>query len=143
MFSGMYHNSIDSKGRIIIPSKFREGLGIRFMLTKGLDGCLFLFSTEEWDAFVAKMKAAPVSSKEGRAFSRYFFANAVECEPDKQGRLTIPPILRAHAGINKDLVTIGVDTRIEVWSKKSWENYNNRPELDTDSIEAKMESLGI
>ena len=143
MFSGTYHHNIDSKGRIIIPSKFREELSDGFVLTKGLDDCLFLFPMSEWIIFRNKLKAVPLTSKEGRAFTRYFFANAVECEMDRQGRLNIPSELRKHAHIDKEVVSIGVDNRVEIWSKAGWQLYNESPELDSDLIAEKMESLGI
>ena len=143
MFSGTYHHNIDSKGRIIIPSKFREELGTGFVLTKGLDHCLFLFPMSEWINFRDKLKSVPLSSREGRAFTRYFFANAVECEMDKQGRLNIPSVLRAHAHVDKEVVSIGVDSRIEIWSREEGEKYNQSPELDSELIAEKMEGLGI
>ena len=143
MFSGTYYHNIDSKGRIIIPSKFREVLNEGFVLTKGLDNCLFLFPMSEWVNFRDKLKAVPLTSKEGRAFTRYFFANAVECEMDKQGRLNISSDLRRHAHIDKEVVSIGVDSRVEIWSKADWESYNESPELDSELIADKMEGLGI
>ena len=92
MFIGEYHHSIDAKGRIIIPSKFREGLGYKFIMTKGLDNCLFIYPWEEWKKFEEKLMSLPMASKDARAFVRYFFSSAVDCEIDKQGRLTIPRI---------------------------------------------------
>ena len=143
MFSGTYQNSIDTKGRVIMPAKFRDELGHDFVLTKGLDNCLFIFPAAEWEKFRDKLKAVPLTSKEGRAFTRYFFASAVECEMDKQGRLNIPPVLREHAKIDRDLVTIGVDSRVEIWSKEEWDAYNELPELDSEAIAMNMEGLGI
>jgi MraZ protein len=142
MFIGEYQHSIDAKGRIIIPSKFRDELGYKFILTKGLDNCLFLYSIEEWKRFEDKLTTLPVASKEARAFVRYFFSGAVECEIDKQGRLTIPPHLREHGKIDKELVTIGVMSRIEVWSKQEWARYGS-DNLGYDEIADKMAELGI
>ncbi|MCI5898197.1 MAG: division/cell wall cluster transcriptional repressor MraZ [Anaerovoracaceae bacterium] len=142
MFIGEYQNSIDAKGRIIVPAKFREELGYKFILTKGLDNCLFIYSMEEWKKFEDKLKSLPVSSKEARAFVRYFFSSAVECEIDKQGRMTIPPILREHANITKDLVTIGVMSRVEIWSRESWNAYTD-DSMNYDEIAEKMAELGI
>ncbi len=142
MFIGEYQHTIDAKGRIIIPSKFREELGYRFIMTKGLDNCLFLYSTEEWEKFEDKLISLPVASKDARAFVRYFFSGAVECEIDKQGRLSIPPTLREHARIDKDLVTIGVMSRVEVWSKEEWVDYGINS-LSYDEISEKMAELGI
>ena len=142
MFIGEYQHSIDAKGRIIIPSKFREELGHEFILTKGLDDCLFIYSKEEWKKFESKLADLPIASKEARSFVRYFFSGAVECEIDKQGRLTIPPHLREHAKIDKELVTIGVMSRVEVWSKQKWESYESNG-LGYDEIAQKMTELGI
>jgi MraZ protein len=143
MFSGTYQNSIDSKGRVIVPAKFRDELGSGFVVTKGLDHCLFIFPASEWLIFRDKLKNVPLTSKEGRAFTRYFFSSAVERDMDNQGRFNIPPMLRDHAKIEKDLVTIGVDSRIEIWSKAEWDAYIESPELDSDSIAENMEGLGI
>lgn len=143
MFIGEYQHSIDAKGRIIVPSKFREELGSNFILTKGLDDCLFIYSMNEWKNFEDKLKNLPVASKEARAFVRHFFSGAVECEIDKQGRLTIPQNLREHAKIDKELVTIGVLTRVEIWSKQQWERYNEGADLSYDDIAEKMAELGI
>jgi len=142
MFIGEYQHSIDAKGRIIIPSKFRDELGHQFIMTKGLDDCLFIYSMEEWKKFEGKLSDLPIASKEARSFVRYFFSGAVECEIDKQGRLTIPPHLREHAKIDKELVTIGVMSRVEVWSRQRWENYESNG-LGYDEIAKKMEELGI
>ena len=143
MFSGTYQNSIDPKGRVIVPAKFRDGLGHDFVLTKGQDGCLYLYPRDEWTKFRDKLETIPLSSKAGRAFKRFFFANAVESEMDKQGRLGIPQNLREYAMIEKELVTIGVDERIEIWAKQVWEDYNASQELDGENIERAMEGLGI
>ena len=102
-----------------------------------------MFPMSEWINFRDKLKSVPLSSREGRAFTRYFFANAVECEMDKQGRLNIPSVLRAHAHVDKEVVSIGVDSRIEIWSREEWEKYNQSPELDSELIAEKMEGLGI
>ncbi|MDD2216753.1 MAG: division/cell wall cluster transcriptional repressor MraZ [Eubacteriales bacterium] len=142
MFIGEYQHSIDAKGRIIIPSKFRDELGFKFILTKGLDDCLFIYSMDEWKKFESKLVNLPIASKEARAFVRYFFSSAVECEIDKQGRLTIPQNLREHAKIDKELVTIGVMSRVEVWSKQEWANYGSN-NLGYDEIAEKMAELGI
>ena len=142
-FIGEYQHSIDAKGRIIVPSKFREELGYKFILTKGLDNCLFIYSMEEWTKFQERLSTLPMGSKDARAFMRYFFSGAVECEIDKQGRLTIPQNLREHAKIGKDVITIGVMSRVEVWSKQEWEGYNGDANLGYDEIAEKMAELGI
>ena len=143
MFIGEYRHSLDVKGRIIVPAKFRDGLGDKFVLTKGLDGCLFAYSKEEWANFEEKIKTLPLTNKDARAFVRFFFAGAVECEIDKQGRTLIPPMLREHAGLNKELVIIGVSNRVEIWSQEKWDNYSEAEDLEADELAEKMALLGI
>ncbi len=143
MFIGEYQHSIDSKGRIIIPSKFREALGYKFILTKGLDNCLFIYPMDEWDNLEKKLKQLPLASKDARAFVRHFFSGAVECEVDKQGRITIPQNLRDHAKVDKEVITIGVSSRVEIWDKEEWAKYNEDSDLSYDHIAEKMAELGI
>ena len=122
MFMGTSNNSIDEKNRMIVPSKLRAGLGSRCILTKGLDKCLYIYTTEDWDKQMEKIARLPESDPKVRAFIRHFCANACECEFDKQGRIIIPQELKAYAGIEKYLVTMGAMSRIEIWSKEVWEN---------------------
>lgn len=143
MFYGEYQHTVDPKGRVIVPSKFREGLGDRFIITKGLDNCLFVYSLEEWSNLEAKLKTLPLSSKDARAFVRFFFSGATECEVDKQGRVLIPANLREYAGLEKEIYIIGVSTRVEIWDKLKWEAYNSDDSLSADKIAEKMEQLGI
>lgn len=143
MFYGEYQHSIDPKGRVIIPARFREGLGERFILTKGLDECLFAYSSDEWANLEAKLKTLPLSSKDARAFVRFFFSGATECEVDKQGRILIPGNLREYAGLEKEIYIIGVSTRVEIWDKARWESYSSDDNLSADKIAEKMEQLGI
>ena len=138
---GEYEHSLDAKGRIIMPSKFREDIGEKFIVTKGLDGCLFAFSLEEWKIFEQKLRALPISNKDARAFSRFFFAGAIDCELDKQGRFLISSNLREFAGFEKDAVIVGMDSRIEIWAKEKWEQADN--DISADEIAQKMEMLGI
>ena len=119
MFMGEYNHTIDAKGRLIIPAKFREPLGEEFVLTRGLDGCLYIYPMDEWEAFEEKLRALPLTNKDARAFSRFFVAGATTCELDKQGRILVPATLREFAGLNKDVVLTGNLTRIEVWSKEN------------------------
>ena len=128
MFMGEYSHSIDAKGRLIIPSKFREQLGEEFVLTKGLDGCLSIYPMNEWQAFEEK-------------FSRFFVAGATSCELDRQGRVLIPATLREFAGLEKDVVLTGNITRIEIWSKAKWEENSNYD--DMDAIAESMQDMGI
>ncbi len=143
VFIGEYLHSIDTKGRIIIPSKFREDLGEKFIVTKGLDNCLFVYSLEEWVNLETKLKTLPLTSKDARAFIRFFFSGATECEVDKQGRILIPANLREHAGLEKDVVVIGVSTRVEIWDKERWDQYNSDDNISPDEIAEKMAFLGI
>lgn len=143
MFIGEYQHSIDVKGRLIIPSKFREKLGEVFIVTKGLDKCLFVFPADEWEKFEEKLKSLPISSKDARAFSRFFFAGAADCTLDKQGRIMIPNNLREYAQIDKDTYVIGVSGRLEIWSKDNWNEYNDQDDLSYDAIAEKMAMLGI
>ena len=140
MLIGEYEHSLDVKGRIIMPSKFREDIGDKFIVTKGLDGCLFAFSRDEWAKFEEKLSTLPISNKDARTFTRFFFAGAIDCELDKQGRFLISLPLREFAGFNKDIVIVGMNSRIEIWSKEKWEDAKN---LSADEIAEKMEMLGI
>ena len=144
MFIGEYEHTIDAKNRVIIPSKFREGLGEKFVITKGLEqGCLLVFPMSEWLNFEEKLKSLPFGSKEARTFSRYFFSNAIECEIDKQGRTVISANLKNYAKLEKDVVIIGVSSRVEIWSKEEWDKLNNDENLDMEDISEKMAMLGI
>lgn len=142
MFIGEYQHAIDSKNRIIIPSKFREDLGTSFVMTKGLDGCLYCYTMEEWKKLEEKLKALPLTNKDARAFVRFFFSGACDIEVDKQGRALIPQNLIEYAGIIKDIVSIGVSNRIEIWSKEKWDEYNEQ-NINYEEIAEKMSSLGI
>jgi len=140
MFMGEYNHSIDTKGRIIIPSKFREALGDEFVVTQGLDGCLFVYPNDEWMNFVTQLKNLP-GSKEARQLQRYFMAGAATCEVDKQGRILIPNKLREQAGLEKDIVFVGGLSKIEIWSKEKWENNNDYD--DMDQIAEHMSEFGL
>ena len=143
LFIGEYRHGLDAKGRVIVPVKFRDGLGDKFVLTKGLDGCLFAYSKEEWANFENKIRTLPLTSKDARAFVRFFFSGAVECEIDKQGRTLIPPVLREYAALDKDLVIIGVSSRVEIWSQAKWDSYSEAEDLEADVLAEKMAELGI
>lgn len=143
MFIGEYQHSIDSKGRLIVPAKFRDDLGDVFIITKGLDNCLFVYPKSEWKILEEKLKLLPLTRKDARAFVRFFFSGATECELDKQGRILIPGNLREHCKIDKDAVVIGVSNRVEIWSKEEWEQYNDDEDLSYESIAEKMAELGI
>ena len=137
MFMGEYHHSIDAKGIMIVPSKVRDGLGENFIVTRGLDGCLFLYPKVEWDKIIAKYKELP-DTKDKRQFMRIFLSGATICEYDKQGRINIPNPLIEFAKLEKDCIIIGVDEKLEIWSKERWEEFiaNNEENLSdiADSV---------
>ena len=123
MFMGEYHHNIDDKGRIIIPSKFRYELGEKFIVTRGLEKCLFIYSLNEWNSIVNKLKTLPFTKKDARDFIRFFLSGAAECEFDKQGRINITSPLVSYADLNKEVVIIGANDRIEIWSKEGWDKF--------------------
>ncbi|KAE9637007.1 division/cell wall cluster transcriptional repressor MraZ [Defluviitalea raffinosedens] len=143
MFMGEYQHTIDTKGRLIVPAKFREELGDVFVITKGLDNCLFVYPYTEWKIFEDKLKTLPLTSGNARKFVRFFFAGAVECSVDKQGRILIPNNLRVYSGLEKDVILIGVSNRVEIWSKENWEAYNNDEDFDASVLAENMQDLGI
>lgn len=142
MFIGEYNHAVDRKNRIIIPSKFRDYLGDKFIITKGLDGCLYVYTKFEWKNFYEKLRALPLTNKDARVFTRFFFSGAHEAEMDKQGRVLIPQNLIQYANIKKDIVSIGVASRIEIWSLENWSEYNE-DNIDFNEIAEKMNELGI
>ena len=141
MLIGEYEHTIDAKGRLSMPSKLRRDMGEAFIVTKGLDGCLFAFSQEEWKNFETKLKALPLSDKNARNFVRFFLAGATECEIDKQGRFLIPNNLRIAANLEKETIIIGVGTRLEIWDKSTWQAKDE--EISADEIAENMTMLGI
>ena len=138
---GEYNHTMDTKGRLIVPAKFREAGGDRFVVTKGLEKCLFLFTEEKWDSVVESISHMPLTHKNARAFSRFFIGSAGECDVDKQGRILIPGVLREYAGLEKDVVLVGVLSRIEIWDKHKWEESNTYD--DMDEIAEHMADLGL
>lgn len=140
MFMGTYAHSIDTKGRVIVPAKFREALGDSFVVTLGLDGCLFVYPEEEWEGFVKQLRELP-GSKEARKLQRYFMAGAAPCDVDKQGRVLIPSQLREKAGLEKDIVFVGVMSKIEIWSKERWDENDDFDNVD--EIAEHMSELGL
>ena len=143
MLIGEFEHSLDAKGRLIMPAKLRETIGENFIVTKGLDGCLFAFSIAEWTNFEEKLKALPLSNRNSREFTRFFLSGASECEIDKQGRFLIPANLRESANMQKDVVIIGVGTRIELWDKEKWNSYNSDENMSVEDIAENMTNLGI
>ena len=141
MLIGEYEHTIDAKGRLSMPAKLRRDMGEAFIVTKGLDGCLFAFSQNEWMNFESKLKSLPLSDKNARNFVRFFLAGATECEIDKQGRFLIPSNLRETAKLEKEAVIIGVGTRLEIWNKDVWSSKDE--EISADEIAENMTLLGI
>ena len=141
MLIGEYEHSLDVKGRLIMPAKLRQDIGEKFVVTKGLDGCLFAFSQEEWLNFETKLKSLPLSDKNARNFVRLFLSGATVCEIDKQGRFLIPNNLREAATLEKDVVIIGVGTRLEIWDKEKWSKLDE--DISADEIAENMTMLGI
>jgi MraZ protein len=140
MFMGEYNHTIDAKGRIIVPAKFRESLGDEFVVTLGLDGCLFAYPDEQWQNFIEELKKLP-GSKEARQLQRYFMAGAATLEVDKQGRILIPSKLREQAQLDKDIVFVGVLNKIEIWSKERWDGNNSYENMD--EIAEHMSEFGL
>ena len=129
-FMGEYNHSIDAKGRVIVPSRFREQLGDRFIVTKGLDGCLWVFPTSEWESFSGKLAGLPVARKDARNFTRFFMAGATEAETDKMGRILIPQVLRDYANLEKEAVLIGTGPRVEIWNPETWAGISSFDNVD-------------
>ena len=137
MFMGEYNYTIDDKGRITIPSKFRDELGTDFIVTRGLDKCLFVYPKKEWDNVISKYKELP-NTKDARAFMRFFLSGATLTDYDKQGRINISGPLKMYANLTKDCVIIGVNERIEIWDKESWENFITDNEENLSDIAEKL-----
>jgi len=135
---GEYQHSIDEKGRLTIPARFREELGAAFVITRGLDQCLFVYPSSEWGVLEQKLKSLSLMKSDARAFTRFFFSGAVECELDKQGRVNLPKNLTEHAKLDKDCVVIGVSSRVEIWSKAVWEDYSQKSEESFNEIAEKL-----
>ncbi|GLC87560.1 transcriptional regulator MraZ [Lysinibacillus piscis] len=135
---GEYQHSVDAKGRLIVPAKFREALGETFVVTRGLDNCLFGYPMNEWRKLEEKLKDLPMTKKDTRAFARFFFSGATEVEIDKQGRINIPSMLIQHAQLVKECVVLGVSNRIEIWAKDAWEAYFSESEQSFNDIAENM-----
>lgn len=143
MFKSQYNHTIDAKGRLSIPSKFREVLGDEFVITKGMDGCLFAYTNEDWEEFERKLSTLPtLTNKNARQFVRFFMSGAASVDIDKQGRILMPNHLKIHAALDKDVVLVGAGTRFEIWSLERWESMNPN-DKDMDDIAEGIESLGM
>ncbi|HAL02323.1 MAG TPA: transcriptional regulator MraZ [Lachnospiraceae bacterium] len=141
MFKGEFNHTIDPKGRIIIPMKLRDELGENFVITKGLDGCLWMFDNDQWEKVENEIREMPFTLKEARVISRFIIAGASDGEMDKQGRVLIAPNLREYAGLDKDVVLAGVGSRVEIWSKDRYEAASSFE--DMDAMAEKLIDLGF
>ncbi|MFT8361750.1 MAG: division/cell wall cluster transcriptional repressor MraZ [Sporolactobacillus sp.] len=143
MFMGEYNHSIDMKGRLILPAKFREELGETFVVTRGLDQCLFVYPHAEWKRLEEKLKTLSFTKKDARAFTRFFFSGASVCELDKQGRVSISTGLRDYAHLQKECAVIGVSTRIEIWNQEIWADYFRQSESSFNDIAESLMDLDL
>lgn len=140
---GEYQHTLDDKGRMIIPVKFREDLGSSFVMTRGLDKCLFVYPRSEWESLEAKLKKLPMTRADARSFVRFFFSGATECELDKQGRILIPATLREYATLDRDCVVLGVSNRVEIWSDSVWKQYSSEAAGSFEEISEKLVDLDL
>ena len=138
MLMGEFHHNIDDKGRLIIPSKFRNELGDKFVVTRGLDKCLFVYSMKEWEKNVSRLKSLPFTNKDARTFTRFFLSGAVECEFDRQGRINITSPLVSYAGLKNKCVIIGVNDHLEIWGEDA---FNHFLDDNASSLEDVAENL--
>jgi len=143
MLMGEFNHSIDAKGRVIMPADFRQELGEAFFITKGLDGCLFIYAEQEWAAISEKLKSLPLAKSEARAFVRFFYSGARKLEFDKQGRFLVPGNLRTYANLKKDVVLTGVIARAELWDRETWDKYNGEVNPAVTDIAEQLADLGI
>lgn len=143
MFIGEYHHSIDDKGRVSVPAKFRDDLAKGAVVTRGLDTSLFLLPLEEWGKLAEKLAGLPLGQANSRAFSRLMLAGAMDVWLDGQGRFVIPEYLRKYAGLKKDVVVVGVHNRLELWDEEEWKAYTARTEADAETIAEQLGGLGI
>ncbi|MDD6070487.1 MAG: division/cell wall cluster transcriptional repressor MraZ [Clostridiales bacterium] len=140
---GEYNHSVDAKGRMIVPSKLRERLGLSFVVTRGMDGCLHAYPNDEWEIFENKLSKLPTTNAQARQFVRFFMGSADDVEVDNQGRVLLSPALRNFAGITKDVTIVGMGDHVEIWSREKWDAQNNVEDIDFDEIAKGFEELGI
>lgn len=143
VFLGEYAHTLDDKGRLIIPARFREELGPRFVVTRGLDRCLFVYASTEWQVLADKLRSLPLTKADSRAFARLLFSGASECDLDKQGRILLPSVLREFAAIERDVIVIGVSNRVEIWAAEEWQKYSDEATESYEAIAEKIVDLGI
>ncbi|KRO00244.1 division/cell wall cluster transcriptional repressor MraZ [Companilactobacillus kimchiensis] len=138
MFMGEFHHTLDTKGRIIVPAKFRKLLGESFIVTRGMDGCLFGYPLEQWGKLEDQLDKLPLTKKDARAFTRFFYSAAAEAEFDKQGRINLSTSLIEFAKLNKNCVIVGVSDRIEIWDEERWNKFSQEAEDNFEEISEKM-----
>lgn len=143
MFIGEFQHTIDEKGRLIMPVRFREGLAETFFITKGLDTCLFVYPSGEWAILEARMKALPLTQSNARAFVRFFFAGASDCTLDRQGRILIPNNLREYARLARDVVVVGVSNRVEIWDRGEWEKFERQAEASYEKLAEEIAGFSL
>ncbi len=143
MFIGEYNHNLDEKGRLAIPSKFREELRGGAVVTKGLDGCLFLYTISEWKLLAEKLANLPISQSNTRAFARLMLAGAMDVTLDKQGRIVIPDYLRKYVNLTKKVVVSGLYNRLEIWDEGKWEEYKEKTEAESGDIAEQLGEIGI
>lgn len=143
MLLGEYTHSIDVKGRLAVPARFRSHMGAGAIITRGLDKCLFVFDKEEWEKLIAKITALPIAHANSRAFGRLMLAGASDVDCDTQGRILVPDYLREYAELKKQVVVTGLYTRMEIWDKARWQEYKAKTEAESDQIAEKLGELGI
>ncbi|MEK7138377.1 MAG: division/cell wall cluster transcriptional repressor MraZ [Patescibacteria group bacterium] len=143
MLLGEYKHNLDIKGRVAIPAKFREELKSGAIITRGLDNCLFVFTSKEWEVLAQKLVSLPLAQANSRAFARLMLAGATDVDIDSQGRVLIPDYLRKYAGLSKQVTVAGLYNRIEVWDSESWDKYKQKTESSSDEIAEKLGELGI
>ena len=143
MLIGEYNHNLDEKGRLAVPVKFRNDLKKGAVVTKGLDGCLFLYTMNEWKILAEKLSRLPISQSGTRAFARLMLAGAMDVQIDKQGRIVIPDYLRKYAGMKKKIVVSGLYSRLEIWDENSWEKYKKRTEKESEDIAEKLGEIGV
>ena len=141
MYTGEYNHTVDSKGRLILPSKLRDALGDTFVVTKGIDGCLFVYDKAEWSVFEEKLTALSITNRESRKVLRFFLSGAIDVEVDKQGRFVLPSALREYAGIEKDVVLAGVGRNVEIWDKQRF--VDTKADADIAEMVDSLDNLGI
>ena len=143
MFIGEYNHTLDDKGRVAVPAKFREALKAGAVVTRGLDNCLVLYTKDVWTGVAEKLAALPMTKPDARAFARMMLAGAMDVELDKQGRVVLPGYLRDFASVKNSVIVAGLYNRIELWDEKSWNEYSQKSQADSNAIAEKLSDLGI